>query len=302
MEITFSVSGVHTWLWLPPLVAFCISFFTSMAGVTGAFMLLPFQVSVLGFTSPAVSATNLVYNIIASPSGIFRFLREKRLIWPLALIVILGTLPGVVIGGFIRLHWLPDPEQFKVFAGFFLLYIGVRLVAGARHNMSESGILRLNHNHDFNIDLINVSWPALRYRFQGHEYRCGYVGLFSLSLVVGVLGSIYGIGGGAVIAPFLVSMYRLPVHTVAGATLLSTFATSAAGIIFYLSAAPFYGDITIRPDWMLGALFGLGGLFGIYLGSRTQRYVSAFWLKMLLGFIVLLVSCKYLIPLLDLPR
>ena len=34
-----------------------------MGGVSGAFLLLPFQVSVLGFTSPAVSPTNLIFNI-----------------------------------------------------------------------------------------------------------------------------------------------------------------------------------------------------------------------------------------------
>jgi hypothetical protein len=26
LSVTFSVSGVHTWVWLPPLVAFVISF------------------------------------------------------------------------------------------------------------------------------------------------------------------------------------------------------------------------------------------------------------------------------------
>lgn len=44
---TFPISGVTTWLWLPPLVAFIISFFTSMVGVSGAFLLLPFQMSML---------------------------------------------------------------------------------------------------------------------------------------------------------------------------------------------------------------------------------------------------------------
>ena len=64
----FPVSGVDCPLWLPPLVAFVISLFTSMGGVSGAFLLLPFQMSFLGFTSPAVSPTNLVFNIVAIPA------------------------------------------------------------------------------------------------------------------------------------------------------------------------------------------------------------------------------------------
>ena len=72
--------------WFPPAAAFVISFFTSMAGISGAFLLLPLQMSVLGFTSPAVSATNLVFNLVATPAGVYRYGREKRVIWPLALL------------------------------------------------------------------------------------------------------------------------------------------------------------------------------------------------------------------------
>ncbi|MFP4075766.1 MAG: hypothetical protein ACLFTD_04650 [Halochromatium sp.] len=54
--VLFPVSGVETWPWLPPLAALIIAFFTSMVGISGAFLLVPFQLSVLGFASPAASA------------------------------------------------------------------------------------------------------------------------------------------------------------------------------------------------------------------------------------------------------
>ena len=91
---TFSVSGVETYLFLPPLAALVVSFFTSMGGVSGAFLLLPFQVSYLNFVTPSVSATNFVYNIVAIPSGVYRYLKEGRMAWPLTWVVIVGTLPG----------------------------------------------------------------------------------------------------------------------------------------------------------------------------------------------------------------
>jgi len=81
----FPVSGVDVNPLLPFLIAMGISFFTSMGGVSGAFLLLPFQVSFLGFTSPAVSSTNLVYNIVAIPSGVYRYIREGRMCWPLTI-------------------------------------------------------------------------------------------------------------------------------------------------------------------------------------------------------------------------
>ena len=96
MDYVFPVSGVETALWLPPLIAFAISFFTSMAGVSGAFLLLPFQMSVLGFVSPSVTPTNLVFNITAIPSGVYRYLRERRLVWSLTGAVVAGTMPGAI--------------------------------------------------------------------------------------------------------------------------------------------------------------------------------------------------------------
>jgi uncharacterized protein len=43
------ISGIEVHPAVPVLVAFVVSFFTSMEGVSGAFLLLPFQMSVLGY-------------------------------------------------------------------------------------------------------------------------------------------------------------------------------------------------------------------------------------------------------------
>lgn len=53
-----------------------------LGGVSGAFLLLPFQVSILGYTAPSVSGTNQVFNIVAIPSGVYPYIREGRMLWP----------------------------------------------------------------------------------------------------------------------------------------------------------------------------------------------------------------------------
>jgi uncharacterized membrane protein YfcA len=300
-DMVFPISGVETYAWLPPLVAFVVSFFTSMAGVSGAFVLLPFQMSVLGFVSPAVSPTNLVYNIVSIPSGVWRYVREGRMVWPLTWVVVLGTLPGVVAGGFIRLQWLPDPKPFKAFVGCVLLYIGLRLVMDVfkvRRNAksAEPAEAKPTQNSgEFRVRVLEFSLTRLSYRFQDQDYTCGTFGIFFLSLVVGVVGGVYGIGGGAIIAPFFVAIYGLPVHTVAGAALMGTFITSVAGVAFYQLIAPFYSSMVVAPDWLLGALFGVGGLCGMYLGARCQRLIPASYIKVMLSALLLWVSGRYIL-------
>lgn len=296
LRFLFPTSGVETYLWLPPLVAFVVSFFTSMAGVSGAFILLPFQMSVLGFTSPSVSPTNLVFNVVAIPSGVARYIRERRMVWPLTWVVVAGTLPGVIAGGFIRLHWLPDPKPFKAFVGCVLLYIGVRLVIDLVRAARGTVKAAPPPSEPFSVSVREWTWRRLVYRFQGEDHSCSIPGIFILSLVVGVVGGVYGIGGGAIIAPFFVAIYKLPVHTVAGATLMGTFVTSIAGVVFYQVIAPYYGQMSVAPDWLLGGLFGLGGFAGMYLGARMQRFVPAKWIKAGLALLLVYLAVRYLLP------
>ncbi|HOE10507.1 MAG TPA: sulfite exporter TauE/SafE family protein [bacterium] len=292
----FPVSGVDTPIWLPPLVAMVISYFTSMAGVSGAFLILPFQMSVLGFISPAVSGTNLVYNVVAIPSGIYRYFREGRLVWPLTWMVVAGTGPGVIVGGIIRLSCLPDPKPFKVFVGCVLLYIAVRLLPDVLKARATQQADVSNNRANWRVEIRDFTWRQIAFEFQDHTYRCGSAGIFMLSLIVGVIGGIYGIGGGAIIAPFFVAIYGLPVHAVAGAALMGTFVTSVLGVVFYEAAGVFYQStgMAVTPDWLLGGLFGLGGVVGMYFGAKTQRFVPARWLKVMLTVILFYVAVRYI--------
>jgi len=315
LYVTFPVSGVETWLFLPPLVAFLVSTVTSMGGVSGAFLLLPFQVSVLHFVTPSVSATNFVFNIVAIPSGVYRYLKEGRMAWPLTWVVIVGTLPGVFIGYYLRVLYLPDPKSFKLFVGLVLLYIGVRLLyemtERSQRGKKEMKAIEEKFNQHAKelkqsqaarvsaglppeaiVRTISFSLARVEYEFWGQRFSFSTMGMFSLALVVGIIGGTYGIGGGAIIAPFCVAVFHLPVYTVAGAALLGTFLTSVAGVFFY-SVIP--SNVPCSPDWLLGSLFGVGGFAGMYVGARLQKYIPQKYLKLILGIIITFLAGSYIL-------
>ena len=314
----FPTAGVEVSIWVPPVVAFVISFFTSMGGVSGAFLLLPFQMSFLGYTNPSVSATNQLFNIVAIPSGVYRYCREGRMVWPLTWVVVAGTLPGVFIGAFVRIAYLPDPKAFKLFAGGVLLWIGLKMVldllkkkGGAEKAAAEKRFQELVRHYEKAstrgkstdqlltpaVKVTHFNLSRLGYTFYGEQFDVSFWGIFVLSLIVGVVGGIYGIGGGAIIAPFFVAFFNLPVYTVAGAALMGTFVTSVAGVAFYQLMAPFYPHISVAPDWLLGIMFGLGGMVGMYLGARCQKFVPAKAIKWMLAGIMLLTAGKYILDL-----
>lgn len=321
--MVFHTAGIEVQPWIPPLVAFGISFFTSMGGISGAFLLLPFQMSFLGYVNPSVSATNQLFNVVAIPSGVFRYWREGRMVWPLTWVVVLGTLPGVFLGAILRVAYLPDPDRFKLFASAVLFYLGVKMAkdlmkksnADTRPPTTSALQCQDTNGRHFsraadpeerfstgvtNPDVSRFNLKRISYIVDGQAFDISFWGIFSLSFIVGIVGGVYGIGGGAIIAPFFVTFFRLPVHTVAGATLMGTFITSIAGVTFYQLIAPFFPTLSVAPDWGLGLLFGLGGMAGMYLGAYCQKYVPANLIKLMLTGIILLTAIRYAAPFLGL--
>jgi len=266
----FPIAEIYANPWVVFFTALIVSFFTSMGGISGAFLLLPFQMSFLGYTSPSVSATNQVFNIIAIPSGVYRYFKEKRMLWPLARSIILGTLPGVFIGAWVRIELLPDPKNFKMFAGSVLLYIGYKLLKDIfSKNKKPENSGSANGEGFQSLSVLAVSFKKVSFSFKGTVYGYNPLAIYCICFFVGIIGGIYGIGGGSMIAPILVTLMGMPVHVIAGAALLGTFVTSVAGVVFYKLLAFAYPHLSIAPDWMLGGLFGSGGFLGMFFMSGT---------------------------------
>lgn len=316
LEVIFPVSGVKTNIIFPPLVAMVISFFTSMGGVSGAFLLLPFQMSVLNYTAPSVSGTNHVFNIAAIPSGVYRYVREGRMAWPLTWVVVAGTLPGVFLGYYVRVLYLSDPRVFKFFVGCVLFYIGARLLkeilAGNKKSSASKALEgkfreRVNEMKkqqasaiaaglpaDAVVKTVSVSLSRVEYEFWGERFSFNTIGMFVLAFVVGIIGGAYGIGGGSIIAPFCIAVFHLPVYTIAGAALMGTFITSVAGALFF-SIIPATHGVSAMPDWPLGILFGIGGFAGMYLGARFQKFVPQKFIKLMLGVVIVFLAARYIV-------
>ncbi|AGK61746.1 putative permease [Archaeoglobus sulfaticallidus PM70-1] len=263
---------------LVTLFAFLISSFTSQAGVSGAFLILPFQISVLGFSSPAVSSTNFVYNIVAIPSGVYRYIREGRFLKPLALVIAFGTLPGIFIGALIRVTYLPDPKNFKLFVGVVLLYLGLRLLYTKKSERREVRVARI----------VKVSIREVVYEFSNRTYSFSVLKVFLIAFLIGIVGGAYGVGGGAMIAPILVSVFGLPIYTTAGATLFATFISSIAGVAYY-------SILGYSPNWIQGLSIGIGGFFGMYVGAGMQKFMPERVIRIGLSVLIIVLAIKYIL-------
>lgn len=259
-------------IWVPILAGLVVSLIATPAGVSGAFLLLPFQVSVLGIASPSATATNLLYNVVATPGGIIGYGAKGQLDRKLAQLVTFGTLPGVFVGAILRVRFLSDPAVFKTFVGLVLLGLAVKLAADLVLLGKRVGTER-------------KAPPAMG--------RSG--GIVAVSIIVGVIGGVYGIGGGSIIAPYLVTIAGMSVYRVAGAALLATFITSVTGVIVFQTIAWITHSPGVGPNWVLGLLFGIGGLVGSSIGSRIQHRLPEAGVRAVLAALLAALGISYLV-------
>ncbi|GIF15990.1 sulfite exporter TauE/SafE family protein [Actinoplanes teichomyceticus] len=239
-----------------------ISTVTSPVGVSGAVFLLPVQLSVLHVPNPAVTPTNLLFNVVAGPGALLRYRRGGQLTGSLARLLIAGTVPGVLAGALIRVFAIPGPRVFRLVAAAILLPLG--------------------------------GWLCVRALRPGRPDRppLSRRTILALSLATGAVGGVYGIGGGSILGPVLAGR-GTPMTRIAPAALAATFVTSVVGAGAYgVLALATAGDIA--PQWTVGLLCGAGGLVGGYLGARLQRHLPETGLRLLLGVLAVLIAVFYL--------
>ncbi|WP_434740135.1 TSUP family transporter [Micromonospora sp. SH-82] len=239
-----------------------ISVLTTPVGVSGAVFLLPVQLSVLAVPNPAVTPTNLLFNIVAGPGALLRYRRGGALTGPLTRLLLVGTLPGVVVGAVVRVFLVPGPDAFRLVVAAILFPLGLWLCLRAAATRP---------------------WPTGPAPSRPR--------LISLSALVGVVGGVYGIGGGSILGPILVGR-GMPVAVVAPAALASTFVTSVAGAATF-SVLALTGGGDIAPRWDVGLLCGVGGLIGGYLGAYLQPHLPERALRFGLGALAVALAVVY---------
>ena len=107
--------------------------------------------------------------------------------------------------------------------------------------------------------------------------------LFAVAAAAGTVGGIYGIGGAALVVPWLVSVEGRDIERVAGAALVMTFASSLVGLATFAIADTVDIGAAAAPHWANGIALGVGGFVGAIVGSRLVPHVPTPVLRAVLG-------------------
>lgn len=92
-----------------------------------------------------------------------------------------------------------------------------------------------------------------------------------IGLVAGFLGGALGVGGGVLIVPALVLLFKQPYQTAVGTSLLVIIPIAVAGAWRHYTL----GNANVN----LAAAMALGGMLGAISGATIIQYVPELWAK-----------------------
>jgi uncharacterized membrane protein YfcA len=264
-------------LWLIP-VGFIIGAYGTLIGAGGGFVLVPMLILLYPQESPEViTSISLAVVFFNALSGSLAYMRLKRVDYRSGLLFAAATIPGAILGA-LTTSFIPR-RLFDIILGVLLIAASLFLMLHRdKRNGHGNGILR--------GCLIRNLTEA-----DGTTHTFSYsptVGI-GLSLVVGYISSLLGIGGGIIHVPALVHLLNFPVH-VATATshfILAIMALTGTGV--HIAMGAFHHGI--RRTIALS----IGVLIGAQLGALLSNRIKGIWIIRGLAIALGLVGIRILI-------
>jgi uncharacterized membrane protein YfcA len=245
----------------------------ALLGIGGGVFLVPFLNLGLHFPIAAAAAISLT-TVIATSSSVSAGRSGEQLInMRLGMVLEVATAAGALLGGVTAQMLAQSTVQ---------LLFGIVTAAVAVVMMGRLG--RRNVILDPSID------PGLlggRY----YEEESGGIVTYRVkrmpialaaSFIAGNLSSLLGIGGGVIKVPALNAWCGVPLRAAAATSAFMIGVTATAGAVIY------YGHGQLVPP--LAAAAVLGVQLGSWSGMRLSARASARWLKLLMAFVLLIVS------------
>ena len=193
------------------------------------------------FSPSEMRPTALILNIVASSYSTWLFNRGKFLDWAKFTPLVVSSLPTALVGGLIVL----DERRYKTVTGLVLL--------------SAAMVLAFRKGHDRETDRPTPLWAAI-----------------TIGAAVGFVSGLTGVGGGAFLAPWLITLHWASPKRTAALSAPFIFANSVVG----LAGALYVGQTPSADTWLyaLAALAGamIGTIVGLrWLSQTTTRYTLA---------------------------
>ena len=267
------------------LLGFVVGTAGTLIGAGGGFLLVPALLLLDPQADPrSVTAISLAVVFANAVSGSLAYARTGRIDYRAGLAFALATLPGAALGAW-STAWV-SRGAFSALFGALLVLLGLTLARPVRPVVSPTEALPPRAP--------SRSWWVRRWvdpQGAAHEWAFDVRIGVGLSLGIGYLSSLLGIGGGVVHVPALVHLLRFPVHVATATSQFTLVFTALTGTAVHVAG----GELSARPVLLELALLVAGVLPGAQVGARLAGRVRGKWILRVLALALVLVGARLIV-------
>ncbi len=245
----------------------------SLIGLGGGIIIVPMLLNIDHFLSAfstvpihVAVGTSLITIVFSSLSSTLSYHKQKRIDYKSGILFLIGSIPGSLLGTYI--NSLLNTERFTLFFGIFLICISVFLFVSSKLNKKSKevhrGIIRTYTNDEGEAYTYSYRLPLA----------------ISLSICIGIISGLFGIGGGILLVPMMAFLFGFPPQLAVATSMFVVMFTTLGSSISYITLGEvnFYYILLLIP----GAWFG--GKIGAYINQKLKTETIALILRLVVLF------------------
>ena len=251
--------------------------FGTLIGAGGGFLLVPVLLLLHPADSPAlVTGISLAVVFLNASSGSAAYARMGRIDYRSGLLFAAATVPGAVLGA-LATNWIPRRAfdlgfgVLMILGSSFLLWRPLRVAGGGGHETGRFARALVERD--------------------GTRHRWSYEPVLGVAISVGVgfVSSVLGIGGGIIHVPVLTQVLGFPVHVATATSHFVLAVMALAGSLVHLATGE------LGPGLGRIAAIGAGVLVGAPIGAALSNRIRGVWIMRSLAGALGLVGVRILL-------
>jgi uncharacterized membrane protein YfcA len=268
-----------------------VGFISGLFGIGGGFLMTPLLIF-LGIPPAVAVATQTAQIVASSTTSGLAALRRRALDFKLGVVLVMGGLVGTALGvwtfaaarraGQLDILIVGSYVTLFTVVGSLMLRESVREFMQSRKGKPR--VRRRAGEHPAYLGL------PLRMRFHRSKLYASVIPLWGIALFIGFAGAMLGIGGGFILVPALLYLFRVPTAVVVGTSQFQILCTTLAALILHAVANE-------AVDLVLALMLIIGGVFGAQFGARASANLRADVFRFLLALLILGVGLRFAVEL-----
>jgi uncharacterized membrane protein YfcA len=273
-----------------------VGFISGLFGIGGGFLMTPLLIF-LGIPPAVAVATQSAQIVASSTTSALGALRRNALDLKLGITLTLGGIIGSLLGVW---FFAASRRAGQLDLVIVVSYVTLFTVVGSlmmRESIREfwtkhrGGSVRPRRRGGDHAPYLG--WP-LRMRFPRSKLYASIIPILGFSLFVGFAGALLGIGGGFIMVPALLYIFRVPTAVVIGTSQFQILCTTLITLVLHAVANQ-------AVDVVLATLLIVGGVFGAQFGARAGRNLRAELFRFMLAILLLAVGLRFALELMVRP-